>query len=64
MKKYLVLVDYGTEGWSIFHDSDDWEDAVEMYINAEITGNQRLIVQNVDVQNILNKSKPAEFEPK
>lgn len=34
MKKYVVMIDYGTEGWKIQAETDNWDEAVEAWKGA------------------------------
>jgi hypothetical protein len=43
-KKYIVFVDYGTEGWQIYHETDDWNEAVWKRENARDNGGNEVIV--------------------
>lgn len=44
-KKYLVLINYGAyEGWKIFKETDDWQEAVKFREDARSCGGNEVII--------------------
>ena len=54
-KKYVVMVDYHTEGWSIQAETDDFDEAVKMREEAAITCCARAILFKVVETTVTEK---------
>lgn len=54
MKKYTLFINYGTDGWSIDHEADDWEEIVAYYLVAPYSDNDKRLTLNYDINTILS----------
>lgn len=58
-RKYIVMIDYGLEGWKVHAQTDDWKNAIVHWKTAMSLGNQDVqIFKNVEMNILENDAGP------